>query len=116
MTTRRGDPYAGQPGRRIFAAIPLTAEASKTVEALVAAVRSSADPGEREVRWVRLDGLHITLRFIGPTLDDRIPAALEARHAMSRSAKAPCPTAAERPTGRAVADWRTTGSAPSSPC
>jgi 2'-5' RNA ligase len=78
MTARRGDPYAGLPGRRIFAAIPLTAEASRTVEALVGAVRSSADPGEREVRWVRLDGLHITLRFIGPTLDDRIPAALDA--------------------------------------
>ena len=25
--------------------------------------------GGRDVRWVRLDGLHLTLRFIGPTLD-----------------------------------------------
>jgi 2'-5' RNA ligase len=78
MTARRGDPYAGIPGRRIFAAIPLAAEARGAVEALVEAVRSSADPGEREVRWVRLEGLHVTLRFIGPTLDDRIPAALDA--------------------------------------
>ena len=78
MTARRGDPYAGVPGRRIFAAIPLATAARGAVEALVEAVRSSADPGEREVRWVRLDGLHVTLRFIGPTLDDRIPAALEA--------------------------------------
>ena len=78
MTARRGDPYAGVPGRRIFAAIPLAADARSAVETLVGAVRESADPGEREVRWVRLDGLHVTLRFIGPTLDRRIPAALEA--------------------------------------
>lgn len=78
MTARRGDPYAGVPGRRIFAAIPLAADARSAVEALVGAVRSTADPSEREVRWVRLEGLHVTLRFIGPTLDQRIPAALEA--------------------------------------
>jgi 2'-5' RNA ligase len=78
MNGRRGDPFAGIPGRRIFAAVPLPAEARERVEALVAAVRGSADPGEREVRWVRLDGLHVTLRFIGPTLDPRIPAAIEA--------------------------------------
>ena len=28
-------------------------------------------PGAREVRWVRLDGLHVTLRFLGPTLEAR---------------------------------------------
>jgi 2'-5' RNA ligase len=78
MTDRRGDPYAGVPGRRIFAAIPLAPDARSAVESLVGAVRASADPGEREVRWVRLDGLHVTLRFIGPTLDPRIAAALEA--------------------------------------
>ncbi len=86
MTDRRGDPYAGVPGRRIFAAIPLAAEARAAVEALVGRVRASADPGEREVRWVRLDGLHVTLRFIGPTLDPRIPAALEAVAAAAAAA------------------------------
>ena len=30
------------------------------------------------MRWVRLDGLHLTLRFIGPTLDERVPAAMAA--------------------------------------
>lgn len=34
--------------------------------------------GGRDVRWVRLDGLHLTLRFLGPTLDDRIDAARSA--------------------------------------
>jgi 2'-5' RNA ligase len=78
MTDRYGDPFAGIPGRRIFAAVPLSADACAAVEALVAGVRAAADPGEREVRWVRLDGLHVTLRFIGPTLDGRIPAAVDA--------------------------------------
>ena len=31
--------------------------------------------GGRDVRWVRLDGLHLTLRFLGPTLEDRIEPA-----------------------------------------
>ena len=30
------------------------------------------------MRWVRLDGLHLTLRFLGPTLEDRIGAVLSA--------------------------------------
>jgi 2'-5' RNA ligase len=30
------------------------------------------------VRWVRLEGLHLTLRFLGPTLDDRVEAATQA--------------------------------------
>jgi RNA 2',3'-cyclic 3'-phosphodiesterase len=78
MTRRHGDPYAGIPGRRIFVAVPLPAPAREAIETLVATVRSGADPGEREVRWVRLDGVHVTLRFIGPTLDDRIPRATAA--------------------------------------
>ncbi len=28
----------------------------------------------RPVRWVRTDGLHVTVRFLGPTVDDRLPA------------------------------------------
>jgi 2'-5' RNA ligase len=34
--------------------------------------------GGRDVRWVRLDGLHLTLRFLGPTLDERIGPAIDA--------------------------------------
>jgi 2'-5' RNA ligase len=85
MTHRRGDPYAGIPGRRIFIATPLPAAACAAVEALVAGVRANADPGEREVRWVRLDGLHVTLRFIGPTAEARIPEAIEAIRAAAAS-------------------------------
>ena len=51
--------------------------------------------GGRDVRWVRLDGLHLTLRFLGPTLDDRIEAATQALR-----------TAAERPGGLRHRDRR----------
>jgi 2'-5' RNA ligase len=51
----------------------------QAVAELVDRVRSSGVPGGgRDVRWVRLDGLHLTLRFIGPTLDERIAAARDA--------------------------------------
>ena len=51
-------------------------------------VRSAGVPGGgRDVRWVRLDGLHLTLRFIGPTLDDRIPPAVDAVRAAGASAE-----------------------------
>ena len=75
---RWGDPFAGIPGRRIFVAAPVSVEAREAIEAVVATVRGAAEPGLREVRWVRLEGLHVTLRFIGPTLEPRIPDALAA--------------------------------------
>jgi RNA 2',3'-cyclic 3'-phosphodiesterase len=75
---RWGDPFAGIPGRRIFVAVPVSPDACEAIQAVVAKVREAAEPGQREVRWVRLDGLHVTLRFIGPTLEQRIPDALAA--------------------------------------
>ncbi len=49
------------------------------VTAMVERVRESgAADGGRDVRWVRLDGLHLTLRFLGPTLEHRIGAVLDA--------------------------------------
>lgn len=67
------DPYAGMPGRRLFIAVPLPAEAVEAVAGVVDSVRAMPLPnGSRDVRWVRLDGLHLTLRFLGPTPEDRI--------------------------------------------
>jgi 2'-5' RNA ligase len=78
------------PGRRLFIAVPLSSGVCEDVAGLVERVRASigAAPGQapgqapggpaREVRWVRMDGLHLTLRFLGPTLDERIPALVEA--------------------------------------
>jgi 2'-5' RNA ligase len=81
---RRGDPYAGIPGRRLFIAVPLPDDAVAAVAAIVDEVRGQGLPaGARDVRWVRLDGLHLTLRFLGPTPDERIdPTA----HAVERVA------------------------------
>ncbi len=69
------------PGRRLFVAVPLSQDVRDDVIALVDRVRASVGgsagdgvAAAREVRWVRMDGLHLTLRFLGPTLDDRIPA------------------------------------------
>ena len=67
---RRG-PELG-PGRRLFIAVPTPAEVREAVTELVGSVRDGSQPDQRDVRWVRLDGLHLTLRFLGPTSEDRI--------------------------------------------
>ncbi len=67
-----------RPGRRIFIAVPIPAATCGTVADLVERVRSGADPAARDVRWVRLEGLHLTLRFLGPTLEDRLGGVIDA--------------------------------------
>lgn len=69
-------PGADLPGRRVFVAAPLPDDAAAAVAELVQRVRAEGVPGGgRDVRWVRMDGLHLTLRFLGPTLEDRVDAA-----------------------------------------
>ncbi|MFL5722797.1 MAG: RNA 2',3'-cyclic phosphodiesterase [Chloroflexota bacterium] len=81
-------PGADIPGRRIFVAVPLPSEARDAVAGLVDRVRGAGVPGGgRDVRWVRLDGLHLTLRFIGPTPDARIPDAVDAVRIAGSSAE-----------------------------
>ena len=73
------DPYAGVPGPRVFVAVPLPAGAAAEVAEVVEVVRRSPLPvGARDVRWVRLDGLHLTLRFLGPIAAERVDATREA--------------------------------------
>jgi 2'-5' RNA ligase len=74
-------PGADLPGRRLFVAAPLPDATSAAVARLVDDVRAAGVPGGgRDVRWVRLDGLHLTLRFLGPTAEDRVePAAAAVR-------------------------------------
>ena len=80
-------PGADLPGRRLFVAVPLPPETTASIAALVDRVRAEGVPGGgRDVRWVRLDGLHLTLRFIGPTLEDRVDAARAAVRTAARSA------------------------------
>jgi 2'-5' RNA ligase len=72
-------PGADLPGRRLFIAVPFPSEAESEIAALVEQVRADGVPGGgRDVRWVRLHSLHLTLRFLGPTLEDRIGPAAEA--------------------------------------
>lgn len=112
MTRDRGwiDPYAGVSGRRLFVAVPLPAEAASEVAAVVDAVRSQGLPaGAHDVRWVRLDGLHLTLRFLGPTPDERVAPTAQA---VARAAALTAPIDAELagagtfpPGGRPRALW-----------
>ncbi len=67
--------------RRLFVAVPLDAAAVKTIAALVERIRADRArdaPDERDVRWVRMDGLHLTLRFLGPTPEADVPTVAEA--------------------------------------
>ena len=67
--------------RRLFVAVPLDTAAVTTIAALVERIRAEralAAPDERDVRWVRMDGLHLTLRFLGPTPEASVPTVAEA--------------------------------------
>lgn len=78
---RFSPPDAGIDGPRLFVAVPLPVAAMDAVAALVAGIRLAPEPapGQRrdpvDVRWVRMDGLHLTLRFLGPTDPGRLTDA-----------------------------------------
>jgi 2'-5' RNA ligase len=57
---------------RTFFALEIGDEARRVVAALVEQLR--VDPGCDAVRWGRPEGYHVTLRFLGPTPEDRVPA------------------------------------------
>lgn len=69
------EPNGDEP--RLFFAVPLADETRAAVAAVVDEVRQTVDETAREprsqVRWVRMDELHLTLRFLGPTPADRVP-------------------------------------------
>jgi len=78
-----------QAGRRLFIAVPVPDEVSRLVEALVGRIRAEEGEGDasaqaaagrrpNRVRWVSLDDLHLTIRFLGPTPEERLPALREA--------------------------------------
>ncbi len=58
---------------RLFVAVPLPPPAREAAAALLRAVR----PLEWPVRWVRDDGLHLTLKFFGEVTSDRVDAIEE---------------------------------------
>lgn len=90
MSRGRGDPHAGVPGRRLFVGVPLPDDAASAVAAIVDEVRGAGLPaGARDVRWVRLDGLHLTLRFLGPTPETLVGATADAVAAAAAAADGP---------------------------
>jgi RNA 2',3'-cyclic 3'-phosphodiesterase len=80
-----------EPGLRLFVAVPIPGETVRAVAALVEGVRALDGAavvgpirrGSNDVRWVRLDGLHVTLRFLGPTLEDKVEAVGSAVRAVA---------------------------------
>lgn len=72
-------------GRRLFVAIPIPSPVRDAITTIVDSVRAAGDPAIRDVRWVRLDGLHVTLRFLGPTEEERVA---EVAAAVERTARA----------------------------
>jgi RNA 2',3'-cyclic 3'-phosphodiesterase len=90
LNQRRGDPHAGIPGRRLFVGVPLPVDAARAVAEIVDDVRAAGLPaGARDVRWVRLDGLHLTLRFLGPTPEHLIDPTADAVAAVANAADGP---------------------------
>ncbi len=62
------------PGRRLFVAVPLAEPARQAVASLMEEL-ATAPP---RLRWVRPESLHLTIRFLGPTLDDALPGVRDA--------------------------------------
>jgi len=74
-TSPSADRAASEP--RCFVAVPIAEPARDAIAAIVERIRHAEPPG-RGVRWVRLDGLHVTLRFLGPVSEARVPDLVEA--------------------------------------
>ena len=70
---------------RLFVAVPLSEPARLAVAEVVERIRAG-EPEGRGVRWVRLEGLHITLRFLGPTPDARVAGVAAAVSAIAAGA------------------------------
>jgi 2'-5' RNA ligase len=61
---------------RLFVAVPVASEVRSAVAALMEQV-AGAPIDERafgQPRWVRVEGMHVTLRFLGATPDEKQPA------------------------------------------
>ncbi len=57
---------------RLFVAVPVPADAGTRIGRVIDDARQSLDGEGRRIRWVQLDGLHVTLRFLGPTPVGRV--------------------------------------------
>jgi len=69
---------------RLFIALDIPAEVRTALSSYVEKVRQLAP----DARWARVEGLHVTLKFIGAFADDRIT---ELKTALANVKHAPCP-------------------------
>jgi 2'-5' RNA ligase len=68
---------------RLFIAVELSRSARESAQEAVAILDSRLDRSIR-LRWVSADQMHLTVRFIGPVPDERIPILLKALEAPLR--------------------------------
>ena len=61
--------------RRLFIAIPLPNHVKKALGVNIETLKQQIP--EKAVRWVRVDNVHLTLRFLGDTAVSKIPALIE---------------------------------------
>ncbi len=59
---------------RLFVAVPVPPDALDACRALIEGVRSG--PAGGGTRWVRLENLHLTVRFLGATPPDLVPSVV----------------------------------------
>lgn len=71
MTGPAGRRQATGDVLRLFVAVELGEEALRALASLQGALRRSGLDG---LRWVRPEGVHLTLKFLGETPADRVPA------------------------------------------
>ena len=63
---------------RLFVAVPVPADVGAVIGRLMDDVRAAMGPDGGRVRWVQLEGLHMTLRFLGPTPATQVPSVAAA--------------------------------------
>lgn len=90
MTVERGRaerPAHGTDAKplRLFVAVELPGDVKRALEDAIAALKSAgADEG---LRWVRPDGIHLTLKFLGATPPGRVSAIVDALREHLRGAQ-----------------------------
>lgn len=70
---------------RLFFAVPIREEARAQIGELIERVQASVGDGKARIRWVRVDGLHLTLRFLGLTPDDRLAPLEDMADSLARA-------------------------------
>lgn len=75
-----------EPGTlRLFFAVPVPGDARGRVGELMDHVQQGVGDGRARIRWVRVEGLHLTLRFLGPTPSSMLDALQSGADALARS-------------------------------